>query len=295
MLHPGAERLILFHVVASGRCWVSPTDGERYWASAGEVIVLPYGDAHLMGGVEPAMPVPITTVVTPPPWDEIPVIRHGAGGARTDIVCGFLYSEDPLFEPSLRALPPPWLSDRRPVRQGVGSTPASRTPSRDPPAEVPARDRRSFPNSSSWRFCGCTSPTLPPLNEAGSPLCTIPFSPERWRRFTAHRKGLGRWRTSQPRRKSRAHSSTLASGRYSAGPRSVTSPSGACTSREDSCRHQTTPSHRSLVASAMNPKKRLVERSSASAVARPRFGARHALRPRPSRVDPKDGSGVGYA
>jgi AraC-like DNA-binding protein len=106
MLHPGAERLILFHVVASGRCWVSPTDGERYWASAGEVIVLPYGDAHLMGGVEPAMPVPITTVVTPPPWDEIPVIRHGAGGARTDIVCGFLYSEDPLFEPSLRALPP---------------------------------------------------------------------------------------------------------------------------------------------------------------------------------------------
>src|SRR5437870_537004 len=45
MMHPGAERLILFHVVASGRCWVSCADGERYWASAGEVIVLPYVDA----------------------------------------------------------------------------------------------------------------------------------------------------------------------------------------------------------------------------------------------------------
>jgi AraC-like DNA-binding protein len=106
ILHPGAERLTFFHVVASGRCWVALPEGERYWASAGEVIVLPYGDSHQMGGAEPAEPVPITSVVTPPPWDELPVIRHGAGGARTDIVCGFLYSEDPLFDPSLRALPP---------------------------------------------------------------------------------------------------------------------------------------------------------------------------------------------
>lgn len=106
MLRPGAERLILFHVVASGRCWVASADGERYWASAGEVIVLPYGDAHLMGGVEPAVPVPISSVVAPPPWDGLQVVRHGAGGARTEIVCGFLSSEDPLFQPSLRALPP---------------------------------------------------------------------------------------------------------------------------------------------------------------------------------------------
>src|SRR5437867_12590004 len=37
MMHPGAERLILFHVVASGRCFVSCADGMRYWATAGEV------------------------------------------------------------------------------------------------------------------------------------------------------------------------------------------------------------------------------------------------------------------
>jgi AraC-like DNA-binding protein len=85
---------------------VSPADGERYWANAGEVIVLPYGDAHQMGGVEPAPPVPITRVVAPPPWTEFPVIRHGAGGARTDIVCGFLHSEDLHFDPDLRVFPP---------------------------------------------------------------------------------------------------------------------------------------------------------------------------------------------
>ncbi len=36
----------------------------------------------------------------------MPVIRHGQGGSRTDVVCGFLYSEDALFDPALRALPP---------------------------------------------------------------------------------------------------------------------------------------------------------------------------------------------
>ena len=105
MMYPGAERLILFHVVASGRCWVSTPDGERYWADGGEVIVLPYGDAFGMGGVEPAEPVSILSVVPPPPWTEMPIVRHGEGGSRTDVVCGFLYSADPLFDPALGAFP----------------------------------------------------------------------------------------------------------------------------------------------------------------------------------------------
>jgi len=109
MMHPGAERLVLFHVIASGRCWISTADGERYWADAGEVIVLPYGDAFLMGGVEPADPVSITRVVPTPPWIEMPVVRHGEGGPRTDVVCGFLYSEDRLFDPALRAFPPAFV------------------------------------------------------------------------------------------------------------------------------------------------------------------------------------------
>jgi AraC-like DNA-binding protein len=109
MMHPGAERLILFHVVASGRCWVSTPDGERTWASAGEVVVVPYGDVFTMGGAEPVEPVSIMSVVPPPPWTEMPVVQHGEGGPRTDIVCGCLYSEDPLFDPALKAFPPAFV------------------------------------------------------------------------------------------------------------------------------------------------------------------------------------------
>ena len=106
MLHPGAERLILFHIVAAGSCWVAADDGERHWANQGDVVVLPYGDRHIIGGAAPADAVRIDTLLDPPPWSDLPVLRYGGGGARTDLVCGYLYSDDPLFDPAMRALPP---------------------------------------------------------------------------------------------------------------------------------------------------------------------------------------------
>jgi AraC-like DNA-binding protein len=112
-LHPTAERLILFHIVASGRCWVRadcPESGERHWAGPGDVIVLPYGDAYSMGGESPAECVPLERLMdAPAPWTEMPELRHGGGGARTEIVCGYLVSDDPLFDPALRVFPPAFV------------------------------------------------------------------------------------------------------------------------------------------------------------------------------------------
>ena len=109
VIRPGAERLILFHIVAAGRCWVAAADGERHWASRGDVIVLPYGDDYTMGGSAPADRVPLLNLMARPPWATMPVLSHGAGGERTDIVCGYLHSEDPLFDPKLRGVPPAFV------------------------------------------------------------------------------------------------------------------------------------------------------------------------------------------
>lgn len=118
VLHPGATRMILFHVVAEGRCWVSLPGGDRHWASRGDVIVLPYGDDYLMGGVQEAETVPILSLIARPPWKTMPVVEHGAGGGRTDLVCGHLHSDDALFDPAMAALPPVFV-----VR--VADTPAA--------------------------------------------------------------------------------------------------------------------------------------------------------------------------
>ncbi|WP_344420616.1 AraC family transcriptional regulator [Pseudonocardia ailaonensis] len=109
LLRPGERRVILFHVIASGRCWVTVGDGERHWASAGDVVVLPYGDQHRMGGTGDAEVVPITTFMDPPPWPQMPVLRLGTGGSLTDVVCGYLHSTDPLFDPELRVFPPAFV------------------------------------------------------------------------------------------------------------------------------------------------------------------------------------------
>ena len=108
-LHPGAERIILFHIVARGSCWASANDGDRLWAGEGDVIVLPYGDRHTIGGRDPAEAVSILTLLDRPPWSEMPTIQHGGGGDPTDLVCGYLHSGDPLFDPALRALPPAFV------------------------------------------------------------------------------------------------------------------------------------------------------------------------------------------
>ncbi len=99
------DRVVLFHVIASGRCWVEPAAGERLWADAGDVIVLPHGDAHRMGGVQDATCVSVSTLIEPQPWEDIPMVRHGQDGEQTSIVCGYLTCDDPLFDPRLRVFP----------------------------------------------------------------------------------------------------------------------------------------------------------------------------------------------
>jgi AraC-like DNA-binding protein len=106
ILRPSARRLIIFHIVAGGECWARTRGGERLWAREGDVVVVPYGEQHSMGGSETAEEVPILDLLDPPPWRALPMLRHGAGGGRTDIVCGYLHCDHPLFNPDLQALPP---------------------------------------------------------------------------------------------------------------------------------------------------------------------------------------------
>jgi AraC-like DNA-binding protein len=104
-LAPGNGTVAFFHLVARGRCWVE-VDQQRHWADAGDVVVLAYGHQHRMGGTQPAEPVPISSFIPPPPWPRMPVIRYGADGPRTDVVCGYLLGEDVLFDPALQVFPP---------------------------------------------------------------------------------------------------------------------------------------------------------------------------------------------
>ncbi|MFN8630603.1 MAG: AraC family transcriptional regulator [Chloroflexota bacterium] len=105
ILPPSRGSLVMFHFVASGSCWVAMDDGVRHELSAGDVVVMPYGDPNRWGSMEPAEAVPIGRLMPPLPWTRLPHLEYGGDGEPTRVVCGYLRGDAILFDPVLRALP----------------------------------------------------------------------------------------------------------------------------------------------------------------------------------------------
>src|SRR5262249_39337549 len=82
---------------------------------AGEVIIFPHNDDHLLGSDVGLPPVPSRQVVQVTPGGGLWVIRHGGGGERTRVVCGFLGCDRFDGNPLAGALPPVLRFD---VREG---------------------------------------------------------------------------------------------------------------------------------------------------------------------------------
>jgi AraC-like DNA-binding protein len=115
---PGVEHLIEFHAVAEGACWGAIVDGPPVQLHAGDVILFPQGDAHVMSSA-PGMRSPGTAkafLFTPPPpqlpavisvrGSEVTTARLDGGGRdRATVVCGFLGLDARPFNPLLAALP----------------------------------------------------------------------------------------------------------------------------------------------------------------------------------------------
>lgn len=106
MLLPAARQLLLFHLVTEGRCWIKVDGQERLRLETGDIVALPYGDVHTMGGDQPAEPAAIADLFAAAPTDEgWAVIVHGGGGTSTRLICGFLHCDELLFNPLCKGLP----------------------------------------------------------------------------------------------------------------------------------------------------------------------------------------------
>ena len=108
MLHTSTTRIVMFHIVAEGGCWVEVEGRPKVWLGKGDMIGFPLGHQHLMGAGEsrnaPA-PVRLSTLLPPPPWNGMPIVRLGADGAYTHMICIYLYCDELLFNPILTSLP----------------------------------------------------------------------------------------------------------------------------------------------------------------------------------------------
>jgi AraC-like DNA-binding protein len=109
----GADHMVLYHYVTSGRLLARIADNEPVEFEAGQVMILPHNDSHLMGSRLDLRPIPSKELVQIPNDDGLAVINHGGGGEPTRIVCGFLGCDKLDGNPLAEALPPLLKFDTR--------------------------------------------------------------------------------------------------------------------------------------------------------------------------------------
>lgn len=106
---PGAQHLIEYHLVRRGRCFGGLLGEPTIELGAGDVIVFPQGDPHVLSssprpriGDPDAQDVERMLERAPPPF---PVHAGGNGTVAHEVVCGFLGCDVRPFNPLIATLP----------------------------------------------------------------------------------------------------------------------------------------------------------------------------------------------
>ena len=113
---PGAEHVMQYHVVTSGHCWAGIVGQSPVRLSAGDAVVVPHGDAHVMSSAPGMRAEPVATEFLAARHDTLPLRLTYAGTAGpvqslhgehtyTKIVCGFIGCDVRPFNPLVAALP----------------------------------------------------------------------------------------------------------------------------------------------------------------------------------------------
>jgi AraC-like DNA-binding protein len=104
-LIPGAEHLIEFHVMRRGRCWAGVVGEPPVHMEAGDVVLFPQGDTHVLSSAPGMRGTP-----DPDAYDfagrPVPVtVNVRGGGEPAELICGFFGCDARPFNPLLATLP----------------------------------------------------------------------------------------------------------------------------------------------------------------------------------------------
>jgi len=105
-LEPGAEQVVIFHMITEGECFVELGNLPPLRLVAGDAVIFPQGDAHRMTS-QPGLPpatggARLDAVLARRPRQ----LAYGGGGATTRLVCGYLACDARLARMLLAGLPP---------------------------------------------------------------------------------------------------------------------------------------------------------------------------------------------
>ena len=106
-MFPAAGHLISYHAITRGTCWAVVADEPPLLLTAGDVVVIPHGDAHVLSSAPGLRGSQDLERYRAPHELELPVSISMGGGTveSAGFVCGFLGCDARPYNPLLSSLP----------------------------------------------------------------------------------------------------------------------------------------------------------------------------------------------
>ena len=156
---PEATHIIEFHHISEGRAYVRVGE-ETTPLEAGDVVMIPHGDAHTRWAMATAARMLDGKAALPALMSgQVQLADFGGGGEETGLVCGYLACDAELIKPVLAGLPRvlrvnlrsdksgEWFENtlRHAVEQAAAARPGSEVISRAPRRGVVRRSAAALP------------------------------------------------------------------------------------------------------------------------------------------------------
>jgi len=136
-ISPEPRHVIMYHLLTEGRAYGNVEGGQRIPLTAGDIVVFPHGDAHILGNGRDVAPRDHGRMLNEILSQGLNVARMGGGGEVTRFICGYLVCDHQLSKVFLSGLPPifkvsighdssgQWLENS--IRYSVGQAAALQT------------------------------------------------------------------------------------------------------------------------------------------------------------------------
>jgi AraC-like DNA-binding protein len=106
ILAPGAEKVIIYHLLSEGHAVVHLHDGSRVALSAGDLITFPHGHEHSIGAGNWVTALDAAEALPAVLARGLETVQAGGGGLKSRFICGYLVCDPQISQAFLGGLPP---------------------------------------------------------------------------------------------------------------------------------------------------------------------------------------------
>ena len=100
------RHVIIYHLLTEGHAYANVEEGDRLSLCAGDIVVFPHGDAHVMGNGRDVQPRDHAQILKEIMAQGLKLARMGGGGEITRLICGYMICDLQLCKSFLGGLPP---------------------------------------------------------------------------------------------------------------------------------------------------------------------------------------------